>query len=83
MLGIDLAILGQDAETYDAYAAAIRREYAHVPEPEYKAKRRKALLHLCDKARAGSLYGDAYFAESYGDDALDNLTREIAALGAA
>ena len=83
MLGIDLAILGQDAETYDAYAAAIRQEYAHVPEPEYKAKRRKALLHLCDKARAGLLYGDAYFAECYGDDALANLTREIAALGAA
>ena len=28
-------------------------------------------------------YGDAYFADSYGDDALANLTREIAALGTA
>ncbi|HEX8956382.1 MAG TPA: pantetheine-phosphate adenylyltransferase [Burkholderiaceae bacterium] len=80
MLGVDLAILGQDEEIYDAYAAAIRLEYAHVPEDEYHAKRRGALEHLCGKAEAGSLYADPYFAERYGEDALANMRREISAL---
>ncbi|HEX7641748.1 MAG TPA: pantetheine-phosphate adenylyltransferase [Burkholderiaceae bacterium] len=81
MLGVDLAILGQDEEIYDAYAAAIRLEYAHVPEDEYRTKRRGALEHLCNKAEAGSLYADPYFAERYGEDALANMRREISALG--
>jgi len=80
MLGVDLSILGQDADIYDGYAAAIRQEYQHMPEPEYKTKRRGALLHLCGKARAGVLYGDAYFTERYGDDALANMMREIDSL---
>lgn len=80
MLGVDLAILGQDDDIYDAYAAAIRQEYQHVPEQEYKTNRRNALVHLCDKARAGLLYGDAYFAEQYGEAALANMTREIDSL---
>ena len=77
MLGVDLAILGQEAETYDAYAQAIRREYAHVPELEYREKRGGALHHLRDKALQGALYGDAYFAEQYADAAIANMAREI------
>lgn len=77
MLGVDLAILGQEAETYDAYAQAIRREYAHVPEFEYREKRGGALQHLRDKALQGALYGDAYFAEQYADAAIANMAREI------
>ncbi len=77
MLGVDLAILGQEAETYDAYAQAIRREYAHVPELEYREKRGGALQHLRDKALQGALYGDAYFAEQYADAAIANMAREI------
>jgi len=80
LLGVDLAILGQDEEIYDAYAAAIRLEYGHVPDDDYRAKRRGALEHLCAKAEAGTLYGDPYFAERYGEDALANMRREIATL---
>lgn len=80
MLGVDLAILGQEEEIYDTYAKAIRAEYAAVPEEQYRAKRRGALEHLCSKAEAGSLYADPYFAERYGEDALANMRREIAAL---
>jgi pantetheine-phosphate adenylyltransferase len=83
LLGVDLAILGQDEEIYDAYALAIRREYQHVPELEYVTNRRKALMHLCDKARAGLLYGDPYFAEQYGEAALSNMAREIESFSAA
>ncbi|HXA46239.1 MAG TPA: pantetheine-phosphate adenylyltransferase [Burkholderiaceae bacterium] len=82
MLGVDLAILGQDEDVYDTYARAIRREYQHVPEQEYKTNRRNALIHLCDKAKAGLLYGDAYFAEQYGAAAISNMTREIETLSA-
>ncbi len=45
----DLAILASDDQTYAAYAAAIRREYAHVPDPDFAAGRGqvlKALLEL-------------------------------------
>lgn len=80
MLGVDLAILGQEDEIYDTYADAIRLEYADVPGDEYRAKRRGALEHLCAKAEAGSLYADPYFAERYGEDALANMRREIARL---
>jgi pantetheine-phosphate adenylyltransferase len=82
MLGVDLAILGQEEEIYDAYAFAIRREYQHIPDAEFKTNRRNALIHLRDKGRAGLLYGDPYFAEQYGDAALSNMTREIDSLTA-
>ncbi len=80
MLGVDLAVLGQDEEIYDAYADAIRLEYADVPDDEYRAKRRGALEHLCGKEQAGSLFADPYFAERYGEDALANMQREMARL---
>jgi pantetheine-phosphate adenylyltransferase len=83
MLGVDLAILGQDEDIYDAYAAAIRREYQHIAQEEYRTNRRNALIHLCGKASAGLLYGEPYFAEQYGDAALANMTREIESLSAA
>lgn len=43
LLDADLAILAADPATYDAYAAAIRREYARVPEADYRAGRRRVL----------------------------------------
>jgi len=80
MLGVDLAILGQDDDVYDAYAQAIRREYQQVPDDQYRDKRRAALIHLCDKAQAGNLFPDPYFAENYGAAAHANMAREIMAL---
>ncbi|KAA9325417.1 HD domain-containing protein [Adhaeribacter soli] len=46
LLDFDLAILGTDWETYQAYAKSIREEYAHVPEEAYKAGRKKVLQHF-------------------------------------
>ena len=83
LLSADLAILGQDQDIYDSFATAIRREYQHVAEPAYKENRRKALTHLSSKAKAGLLFGDAYFAEQYNDTALENMEREIESLAAA
>ncbi len=81
MLSVDLAILGQNDEVYEAYTRAIRQEYAHVDEARFREQRRLALIHLRGKAESGEMFGDPYFAGQYNDKAIDNLTREIDALG--
>lgn len=45
----DLAILAAPAERYARYAAAIRAEYAHVPDDAFRAGRGKLLRALLDK----------------------------------
>ncbi len=77
MLGVDLAILGQDDEIYDSYAKAIRAEYSQFPQASYVAKRGAALRHLRQKAETGKLYGDAYFADQYNAKAIMNMQREL------
>jgi predicted metal-dependent HD superfamily phosphohydrolase len=42
----DLAILATPADVYDAYSAAIRAEYSHVPERDYRAGRAAVLTRL-------------------------------------
>jgi len=39
LISIDLSILGAEPARYDAYAAAIRQEFIHVPEADYRAGR--------------------------------------------
>ncbi len=80
--GIDLAILGQDDDVYAAYAAAIRVEYAHMPDAAYNEHRCHALQQWCAQAEANLLYPDAYFAEHYNQKAQSNMEWEIAALSA-
>jgi pantetheine-phosphate adenylyltransferase len=77
MLSLDLAILGQDEDVYDAYAEAIRAEYRHVPDQAYQVKRVQALTHLHAEAEAGRLYRDPYFAAQYRHSAMANMRREI------
>lgn len=82
LLGVDLAILGQNEEVYQNYARGIRKEYAHVPEAKYRQQRSAVLAHLCRKAEANELYGDPYFADQYNIAAIANMTRELAQLAA-
>lgn len=77
LLGVDLAILGQDEDIYDAYAGGIRAEYGHVPDLAYRRQRGQALQHLRGKAAELKLYGDAYFSEQYNEKAMTNMLREI------
>lgn len=44
----DLAVLASAAESYAVYAAAIRAEYPHVPEKEFRLGRSKVLRSLLD-----------------------------------
>jgi pantetheine-phosphate adenylyltransferase len=80
LLGADLAILGQHQAIYDAYALAIRAEYASVPLDIFNHHRREALSQLCEKARNGQLYASAYFSRQYSERAIENMTRELMAL---
>lgn len=43
LLDLDMAILGAAPERYEGYAAAVRREYAHVPDALWRAGRSAVL----------------------------------------
>ena len=60
-------------------SAAIRQEYAHVPEPLYRAGRAAILSRFLE---GGCLFADPVWAERLEAQARANLTREIAALTA-
>jgi predicted metal-dependent HD superfamily phosphohydrolase len=77
LLDADLAILGAAPERYARYAAAIRREYAWVPEPEYRAARAQVLEHFL--ARPRLFWTDLAFQEGE-EPARANLAAERASL---
>ena len=79
LVSIDLSILGANTTRYDAYARAIREEYAHVPEPLYRAGRAAIMGRFLDSPR---LFADPVWAERYEAPARANIRREIAALTA-
>jgi predicted metal-dependent HD superfamily phosphohydrolase len=78
LISIDLSILGAEPARYDAYAVAIRKEFAHVPDRDYRAGRSRVLNQFAARA---VIYPDAAFAEIYDRQARENLARELASLG--
>ncbi len=76
-LDADLAVLGRSPEGYEAYRAAVRAEYAHVPEDLWRAGRRRVLADLLDHP---ALFRTPAFAERFEAAARRNLAAEIAAL---
>ncbi len=79
LVSIDLTILGAEPDRYDAYAAAIREEYAYVPKPLYRAGRAAILGRFLESE---ALFADPVWAGRYETQARSNLTREVAALTA-
>ena len=75
----DLAILAAGDERYAEYAAAIRREYAHVPEETFRAGRTRVLRALLELP---SIYRLAPLRAAWEQRARANLTRELAELNA-
>lgn len=73
----DLAILASPPAEYDRYAAAIRREYAHVPDSAFRAGRAAVLDHLLGLPR---LFRTTPLAERWEAPARANLVRELADL---
>ncbi|WP_442932331.1 HD domain-containing protein [Micromonospora sp. NBC_01699] len=70
----DLAILAAPAAAYDEYAAAIRREYAHVPAEDFRAGRAAVLRDLLDLP---TRYRLPTLAARWEQPARTNLTREL------
>ncbi len=77
LVDIDLAVLASGAEAYDGYAAAIRREYAHVPQEAYRAGRSRVLSGFLDRP---ALYQTPALHAQWEQPARRNLAREIEAL---
>jgi predicted metal-dependent HD superfamily phosphohydrolase len=77
LISIDLSILGAEPARYDAYAAAIRQEFIHVPEADYRAGRAKVLSQF---AARPVIFPDTAFAARYDRQARENLARELASL---
>jgi len=75
---VDLHILGTDPETFDAYEAAIRKEYAWVDEERYR-KARGALLGSF-MGRATIYHTPEFQVSGYERRARDNLARSMVRL---
>ncbi|MBQ0904072.1 metal-dependent phosphohydrolase [Micromonospora sp. U21] len=73
----DLAVLAASPAAYDRYAAAVRQEYAHVPEPAFRAGRAAVLTGLL---ALPALFRLPPLASRWEQPARANLRRELATL---
>jgi predicted metal-dependent HD superfamily phosphohydrolase len=78
LLDLDLSILAASPDRYRAYAEAVRREYAAVPDELYRAGRRRVLEGLVKRER---LYFTEELHALWEKPARANLVAEIATLG--
>ncbi len=77
LLDADLAILGAAEARYAEYSQAIRREYAWVPEEQYRVGRREVLQRFLRRQR---IYRTDDLFASHEAQARRNLAREIVSL---
>ncbi len=73
----DLAILAADESAYAAYTAAVRAEYAHVPDELFRAGRAAVLAALAEQPR---LFRTPAACDRYESVARANLAAELAEL---
>jgi predicted metal-dependent HD superfamily phosphohydrolase len=73
----DLAVLASPAERYRRYVEDVRREYAAVPEAEFRRGRAAVLRALVDQDR---LFRTAYAQEHWEAAARHNVMDELAEL---
>ncbi|MUK00855.1 DUF4031 domain-containing protein [Vibrio cholerae] len=73
----DLSVLGSAPEDYARYAAAVRRDYAHVPDDAFTAGRRAVLQRLM---ALDPLYHSDAARALWAESAARNLARELASL---
>jgi predicted metal-dependent HD superfamily phosphohydrolase len=79
LLDLDLSILGSERTTYAAYAQAIRREYAIVPDAIYRPGRRRVLAQFLARPR---IYATPRMHDAWETAARANLEWETATLAA-
>jgi predicted metal-dependent HD superfamily phosphohydrolase len=78
LLDADLAILGAAEERYRRYAADIRKEYAFVPDADYRAGRAAVLKLFLDRPR---IFHTRVMFEEGEQRARANLAAELKDLG--
>ena len=71
---IDLAILGAPPERFEQYDAAIRREYAWVPEEMFRRERARVLAGFLARPR---IYHTPTFADALEQQARANLSAAV------
>jgi predicted metal-dependent HD superfamily phosphohydrolase len=74
LLDADLAILGTPDAQYREYAAAIRREYAWVPDEAYRTGRAKVLREFLRRER---IYSTPEMFAALEERARENLAAEV------
>lgn len=74
LLDMDLSILGTAPETFDAYEAAVRREYAWVEQPLWIAGRGAVLKTFLDREH---IFHTDIFRDRFEKQARANLQRSI------
>jgi predicted metal-dependent HD superfamily phosphohydrolase len=79
VLDMDLSILGSAPDAYAAYVAAVRREYAWVPEDRWIDGRRKVLERFLARPR---IYASPVFQHTHEAAARANMGAELAQLQA-
>lgn len=80
LVDADLSVLGGDNEEYERYRSTVRREYAHVPDEQFRAGRAEILRGLLAK---DTLFHDPRAVTLWEGRARENLEREITQLVAA
>lgn len=76
-LDMDMSILGAPAPAFDAYDAAIRAEYAVIPDEVYRPRRAEVLAGFLARK---NLFLTKTYRRSHDAQARDNLQRAISRL---
>ena len=74
LLDVDLAILGAPPAQFDVYEAQVRAEYAAVPEPLFRSRRRRILQQFLARER---IFHTTHFSRRLEAGARANLRRSI------
>ena len=77
MVDIDLASLGTVPEVFDQNTANIRKEYAWVPDDDFRTGRADFFRKMLEGRPSGVIYLTDYFRERYEAQAQENLKRII------
>ncbi|KAK4205089.1 hypothetical protein QBC40DRAFT_325736 [Triangularia verruculosa] len=77
-LDMDLSILGADEAEFDEYEVAVRKEYAHVNDAEWKEGRAAVLKRFLEREW---IYHSELFRELLEEKARANLRRSLERLG--
>ena len=77
-LDMDLSILGASPERFDAYEAAVREEYAWVPEDAWRKGRADVLKRFLERP---AIYRIPRFHDAMEKQARANIVRSLEKLG--